>query len=288
MQGNLKINTIRLNINNINVQCYAAGDTGPPVILLHGAGVDSARISWGEIIEPLSETNRVFAPDLPGYGKSDKPDIEYSLSVYVEFLKQFMQTLDFDQASLIGLSLGGGISLKFALEYPTRVEKLILVDAWGIFNKLPYHRLSYWYTQTFFNELSYKLSSKSRAFVKWTLLNSLFGDSNQLSEELVDEVQEVLKAPDAGKAFISFQRSEITKTGLRTNLAGRFSEIKNSTLIVHGTDDSSVPVKYAKQAHDGIQGSEIYLMEGCKHWPQKERPDEFSKVIKSFLSKDYS
>ena len=54
MQGNLKINTIRLNINNINVQCYAAGDTGPPVILLHGAGVDSARISWGEIIEPLS------------------------------------------------------------------------------------------------------------------------------------------------------------------------------------------------------------------------------------------
>ena len=79
MQGNLKINTIRLNINNINVQCYAAGDTGPPVILLHGAGVDSARISWGEIIEPLSETNRVFAPDLPGYGKSDKPDIEYSL-----------------------------------------------------------------------------------------------------------------------------------------------------------------------------------------------------------------
>ena len=61
MQGNLKINTIRLNINNINVQCYAAGDTGPPVILLHGAGVDSARISWGEIIEPLSETNRVFA-----------------------------------------------------------------------------------------------------------------------------------------------------------------------------------------------------------------------------------
>lgn len=62
--------------------------------------------------------------------------------------------------------------------------------------------------------------------MKWTLLNSLFGDSNQLSEELVDEVQEALKAPDAGKAFISFQRSEITKTGLRTNLAGRFSEIK--------------------------------------------------------------
>ena len=59
--------------------------------------------------------------------------------------------------------------------------------------------------------------------------------------------------------------------------------------INHGEEgEKEDAVKYAKQAHDGIQGSEIYLMEGCKHWPQKERPDEFSKVIKSFLSKDYS
>lgn len=286
MQSNSSINTMELIINDIKVQCFTAGDTGPPVILLHGAGVDSASISWGEIIGPLSETNRVFAPDLPGYGMSDKPDLEYSLSFYTEFLKQFMDALNLEQVSLTGLSLGGGISLKFSLDYPMLVEKLILVDAWGIFNKLPSHRLSYWYTKTFFNELSYKLSSKSRAFVKWTLLNSLIGDPDQLSEELVDEVQEVLKAPDAGKAFISFQRSEITKNGLRTNLAGRFSEIKNPTLIVHGTDDTSVPVEYAEHAHESIQGSEIYLMKGCKHWPQKERPDEFTKVIKNFLSKN--
>lgn len=288
LSNSSQINSFELNINKIIVRCYTAGETGSPVILLHGAGVDSANISWNEVIGPLSKTHRVFAPDLPGYGASDKPDIEYSLSFYMDFLKQFMNTLNFNQASLIGLSLGGGISLGFALEYPMRVDKLILVDAWGLFNKLPFHRLSYWYTKSFFNELSYKLSGKSRRFVKWTLLNSLFGNPNKLSEQLVDEVHEALKAHDAGKAFISFQRSEITKTGLRTNLAGRFSEIKNPTLIVHGTDDMSVPVKYAKEAHDGIQGSEIYLMEGCKHWSQKERPDEFTKVITKFLLKEYS
>ncbi|GAB2538612.1 alpha/beta fold hydrolase [Gracilibacillus alcaliphilus] len=166
----------------------------------------SVPISRSEIIEPLAETNRVYAPDLPGYGLSDKPDIEYSLSFYIDFLKQFMDTLNLGQASLIGLSLGGGISLGFTLGYPMRVEKLILVYVWGIFNKLPFRRLFYWYTQTFVNELSYKLSSKCRMFVKWTLLNSLFGDLDQLSEELVDEMQEVLKASNAGKAFMSFHR----------------------------------------------------------------------------------
>ncbi|WP_188455709.1 alpha/beta fold hydrolase [Virgibacillus oceani] len=286
MLGNsCEINSFELNINKINIRCYTAGETGLPVILLHGAGVDSADISWSEVIGPLSETHRVFAPDLPGYGASDKPEIEYSLPFYMDFLKQFMVTLNLDQASLIGLSLGGGISFGFALEYPLQVDNLILVDAWGLFRILPYHRLSYWYTKSFFNELSYKWSGKSRRFVKWTLLNRLFGNPDNLSEELVDEVYEILKAPDAGKAFISFQRSEITKTGLRTNLAGRFAELKIPTLIVHGTDDTSVPVRYAKDAHKNIQGSEIYLMEGCKHWPQKERPEEFTEAITKFLLK---
>ena len=69
-----KVKSIKLNLNGVHVNCYTAGESGSSVILLHGAGVDSASISWSEIILPLSEKHRVFVPDLPGYGKSDRPD----------------------------------------------------------------------------------------------------------------------------------------------------------------------------------------------------------------------
>lgn len=287
MLGNLpEVKKIKLKLNDVNVNCYTAGDTGSPVILLHGAGVDSANISWSEVLGHLSKKHRVFAPDLPGYGESDKPNVEYSLLYYIDILNQIMDSLHLEKANLIGLSLGGGISLGFTLEYPSRVEKLVLVGAWGLFSKLPYHLFTYWYTKSFLNELSYKWSSKSRRFVKWTLLNSLFGNPNNLSEELVDEVYAFLQAPHAGKAFMSFQRSEITRKGLRTKLAESLSEIKKRTLIVHGSKDTMVPIKHALRAHEVIKDSEIYVMEGCKHWPQKERPEEFTRVITTFLGKE--
>ncbi len=280
-----QVKSVKFNLRGINVNCYTAGQSGSPIILLHGAGVDSADISWREIIWPLSKKHRVFAPDLPGYGKSDKPDdVEYSLSFYVSFLDQLVNALNLKQVNLIGLSLGGGISLAFTLKEPWRVDKLVIVGSWGLYSKLPYHLLSYWYTQSPFNELSYRLAAKSRRLVKWILLYSLFGSSDNLSDELVEEILDALKDPHAGKAFISFQRSEITRTGLRTDLAVRLSEIKAPTLIVHGTNDPAVPVKYAKKAHRKIKGSQLYLMEGCKHWAQKERPEEFVRVVDRFLS----
>ncbi|HAF16833.1 MAG: alpha/beta fold hydrolase [Thermacetogeniaceae bacterium] len=279
------VKTMKLNLNGLNVNCFTAGETGPPLILLHGGGVDSAIISWGEIITPLADNYRVFAPDLPGYGESDKPDVEYSIPFYVEFLENFMNALKLEKASLAGLSLGGGISIAFALQFPSRVDKLILIGSWGFYSKLPYHLLSYWYTQSSLNEWSYQVTAKHRKLVKWMLLYSLFGDPNKLSEELVDQVQQCLQAPNAAKAFASFQRSEITRTGVRSDLAKRLSEIKHQTLIVHGTLDPGVPVEYAKKAHQLMPNSELYLMEGCKHWAQKERPEEFIRVVKAFLKK---
>ncbi len=81
------------------------------------------------------------------------------------------------------------------------------------------------------------------------------------------------------------QRSEITRTGPCTKLAERLSEIKKQTLIVHRSNDTTVPIKHAIEAHEAKKDSEMYVMEGCKHWPQKERPEEFTRVITKFLMK---
>lgn len=130
------IKNMKLDLDGLNVNCFTAGESGPPIILLHGGGVDSAIISWGEVIGYLAKDFRVFAPDLPGYGDSDKPDAEYSIPFYVDFLEHLMNTLDLKQTSLVGLSLGGGISIGFTLQHPSRVDKLVLEGAWGFLLKM--------------------------------------------------------------------------------------------------------------------------------------------------------
>ena len=106
-----------------------------------------------------------------------------------------------------------------------------------------------------------------------------------MGDGLVDEILETIREPGAGRPFVSFQRSEITPTGLATDLFGRLQEIAAPTLLVHGALDRAVPVEGAILAGEKIPDCEVYLMEGCKHWPQKERPQEFARVLQAYLGR---
>ncbi len=273
-----------LEIDGLRIHCFVAGESGSPVILLHGGGLDSAIISWRASIGPLSAHQRVFAPDLPGYGQSDKPAVEYTMDYYVSFLAHFMDALHLDKASLIGLSLGGGIALSFTLRFPSRVEKLVLVDSYGMQSRVAWHKLSYLLVRMpFFNDLMYWLLSRSRSLVRQSLLAGLVYSPQRLCEELVDEVYRWVREPGAGKAFASFQRSEVRWNGLRTDLTGRLHEITVPTLIVHGAEDQAVPLSYAWRAHALIKNSELYIVPQTRHWPQGEKPEEFNQLVLKFL-----
>jgi pimeloyl-ACP methyl ester carboxylesterase len=132
-----------LGAGGLRVCCLIAGARGSPVLLLHGGGIDSAAFSYRHTIGALAGDHRVFAPDWPGYGESDKPDIDYTMSFYVGFLKKLMDSLGFERVSLVGISLGGGAALGFALDFPERVEKLVLVDSNGLGGDVPWGRLGY-------------------------------------------------------------------------------------------------------------------------------------------------
>lgn len=277
------INSKKITVNGISIQCFYAGQGNNTIVLLHGAGVDSAMMSWAEVIWLLSKGNKVIAPDLPGYGGSDRIDGEYTLDFYTEIVKGVIEAFQCPPVILVGLSLGGGICLNMALKYPELIKLLVPVAAWGVFQRLPNHRLTHWYTRSKINDNLYKWTGKCRSIVRWSLESSLIGDKTKITDELVDEVQESMLEPNAGKPFISFQRSEITKTGLNTDLFSRLSEISIPTLLVHGSKDKAVPLKDAIVASKVIPNCELYIMEGCKHWPQKERPEEFSKVLRQFI-----
>lgn len=273
----------QVNIDGVKIRCFYAGK-GDTIVLLHGAGVDSAMMSWSEVMEKLSQKYHVIAPDLPGYGGSDRIKGEYSLDFYTEIIKGLIEELRCTPVVLGGLSLGGGISLNLALKYPELIRLLIPVDPWGIFQKLPYHRLTYWYTRSRLNENIYKWTGKYSSFIRWTIEYSLFGDKSRVTDDLVNEVQKAMLEPGAGQPFISFQKSEITKKGLKTDLFSRLHEIEIPTLLVHGSEDKSVPLKDALNASQIIPNCKLHIMQGCKHWPQKERPEEFVEIVSKFLN----
>jgi pimeloyl-ACP methyl ester carboxylesterase len=252
-------------------------------LLLHGGGIDSAWLSWGASIVPLSKSHRVFAPDLPGYGESDQPDVQYTLDYYVQFVASLLQALGLEKVSLIGLSLGGGIALRFALDYPARVDKLVPVDPYGILGEYPAHKLSYLYVHSPFNALSYRLVGLSRGMVRQSLLSGAFHDPQRLAPELVEDVYRAGKAPGAGNACASFQRYELLWNGVSTDLRSRLHEIAAPTLFVNGSEDRLVTATAAREAQRLTPNAKLYILEGCAHWSQREKPDEFNRVVLDFL-----
>ena len=276
--------TIWLDVEGMRVHCLTSGEGGVPIVLLHGGGVDSATLSWGEIIGRVALRHQIFAPDLPGYGQTEKPDIQYTMEFYIQFVEHLLEELKLDRVSLVGQSLGGAIALGLTLDAPERVEKLVLVDTYGIQDKAVSHRLAYLYVHLpGLAELSNWLMGKNRALVRWVLLAGIIYNPAHLSEELVDQCYQAVREKGAGKAFLSLQRSEVGWHGVRSNFTPRLCDVTVPTLLVHGAEDRSVPLACAKRAHALIAGSQLYVMQECRHWPQGENPDEFSRVMEGFL-----
>lgn len=275
---------IWLDVDGMRVHCLTSGESGIPVVFLHGGGVDSATLSWSEIIRRVASRHQVFAPDLPGYGQSERPDIQYTMEFYVQFVEHLLEGLNLKKVGLVGLSLGGAIALALTLDAPERVEKLILVDTYGIQDKVESHRLSYLYVHLRgLAEMGSWLTRKSRAMVRWVLLAGLIYNPAHLSEGLVDQCYQAAREKGAGKAFLSLQRSEVRWHGVRSNFIPRLPNVTVPTLLVHGAEDRSVPLACAKRAHALIKRSQLHIMQECRHWPQRENPDEFSRVVGNFL-----
>lgn len=273
-----------VDVQGVRVRCWQAGESGSPVLLLHGGGIDSAMLSWRETILPLANGHRVFAADWPGYGESDFPPGAGKLAYYLSFLPRLMDALSLPDASLVGLSMGGGIALGFALENPARVQKLVLVDSYGLAGKAPAHLLSYLVIQ--FPWMSDATYAFLRRNPKWArlALGGIFHNPKLISDDLAEEVYRDILKPSAGRAFAVMQRDEISWKGLRTCYMDRLGGIAIPTLIVQGANDTLVPLKAARMAHERFPGSQLHVIPDCGHWPPREKPDEFLEVVRPFLA----
>src|SRR5512134_3399888 len=103
-ETSMTISNLGLTVQGLHIHCLTAGSSGSPIVLLHGGGADSATLSWSLTVEALAQQHRVYAPDLPGYGDSDRPDLVYSTDYYLKFVCDLLDALELKRTSIAGLS----------------------------------------------------------------------------------------------------------------------------------------------------------------------------------------
>ncbi len=275
---------IETHINGLRARIFTAGDSGSPVVLLHGGGTDSAMLSWRLAIPALAAHHRVFAPDWPGYGGSEIFSGEYTSEAMVAWLHAVLDHLGLEKTGLVGISMGGGGALAYTLAHPGRVTRLVPVDSYGLARKAPMHLLSYLMVRMpWLIDLTWILVRRDRRMATWSL-SSIFADKKNITPDLEEEVWQAIQDPTAQRSFSAFQRYELGFSGLRTCVMDRLGEIRCPTLIIHGEKDSLVPIAAAREAAQRIPDARLEVVQGAGHWPMRERPQEFNRLLIEFFA----
>jgi pimeloyl-ACP methyl ester carboxylesterase len=272
-----------IDVSGVRTHYLRGGEVGSPVLLLHGGGTDSASLSWCLLLPELAQIRVAIALDWPGYGQSDRTPRPYTQEYYLDFLGAFLDALQIERLGLAGISMGGGLALGFALRYPERVERLALLDSYGLAERAPYHLLSYLFVRMgWLNRLSWAWVRRSRTLAGYSL-HGIFHDPKRITPELVDQVYEEIFHPYPGRAFEAFQRSELLPDKLRTVYMARLDELNMPVLLVHGERDPLVPLEAARRAQERLPNARLEIIPGCGHWPQRERPDLVNPLLVDFF-----
>lgn len=255
-------------------------DEGPrndksPIVLLHGTG--SSLHAWEGWAQALKDKRRVIRFDLPGFGLTGpSPDGIYSIDNDIRVLIAILDKLGVEHCVLGGASLGGDIAWRAALTHPSRVEKLILVDAGG------------YPTKPISQPIGFRLASIPG--MDWLFENILprylveegfrdvWGDPNRVTPEMVERSIELTQREGNRRAFLD--RSHQWHGG---SLSHRIPELKSPTLIIWGGRDRLIPPENAERFHRDVVGSTLVIFEDLGHAPEEEDPAQTVAAVKQFL-----
>lgn len=268
------------------INYYSGGpENGRPVVLLHGGGTDHAMLSWRDTLPALINADcRVYAPDCPGYGNSPPDSNKKSTTEnQINYLEGLIEVWGLKQADLIGISMGGSLALGYALKNPKQIKRLVLIGSYGLQDKAPSHHLSYLCLKMpWLNDLMWLMTRNLRLAAKYGV-NYIIRNPQSRTESLVDEVIEAMRNENSQKAFSQWQQDEVRWDHLKTNYTSRLSEIKVPVLLVHGTHDFLVPIKYAKRAAPLFKNARLEVFNNAGHWTHRDYPEQFNEMLIEFL-----
>jgi len=271
---------------------HTRGGHGSPVLFIHGLG-SSGYIEWRFNLEATAERHRVYAPDLPGFGRTEKPRARYGIPYFTRFIERYMEARGLRSAAVVGTSLGGRIALELALENPRRVSRLVLVNSLG-FGRPNIH-LSYGLVTI--PRVGEAVMNVARDALRWApsqlirrVAGRLSGASHDLKRTMddtyLDHLRELYSAEGYHDAYLATVRSLVSPKALfggHHDASKRLSELKMPVQLIWGADDPLFPISHAALAHSLIPHSRLTVIEGAGHTPQAERPEEFNRVLRKFL-----
>jgi pimeloyl-ACP methyl ester carboxylesterase len=265
------------------VQAAIAG-SGPVIGLIHGIASNSD--SWREVVPLLAERHTVVTSDLLGHGASAKPRGDYSLGAYASGIRDLLGVLGFERGTVVGHSLGGGIAMQFAYQFPEYTERLALVSSGGLGREVnPLLRAA----TLPGSELVLPLLARD-----WVREagESVAEGVGRLGIRLASDLAEFtrswasLQDPDARSAFLHTVRGVIDLGGQRISALDRlYLAEQMPVLIAWGSNDPVIPVEHGRRAHETVRGSEYVEIDGAGHWPMLDEPERFAGALIDFIDR---
>ncbi|WOQ17253.1 alpha/beta fold hydrolase [Raineyella sp. W15-4] len=267
------LQTRRIRTGGFGTSYVEAGSGARALLLLHGSGPGvSALANWNHNIPALADNFHVVAPDIVGYGDTERPrDIIYSLRVWTDHVWAFLDALGLQQVAIVGNSLGGRIALEMAHDAPERVERMVLMGSPG---------LGMFQTEGLTALRAYDPSPENME----ALLKEYFAvDKSIITRELVERRYAASQEPGAHEAY----RLMFFDPRHRGNELGVTEEqvraTRTRTLVIHGREDRVVPKEVGWTMANTLPNADLHMFAHCGHWTQIERSGHFNAVVTTFL-----
>src|SRR5215212_309253 len=271
-----------ITLHGHRVAYRTAGDSGPVLLLIHGI-TGNAR-QWDDVMPLLAQRYQVIAPDLLGHGESAKPRGDYSLGAYAAGVRDLLVALGHRRATVVGHSLGGGIAMQFAYEYPPFAERLVLVNSGGLGREV--HMLLRASTLPG-AEIVLPLIAHTRVLGIGGIVGQVLDRMGlRAGPDLAEMARGYASLGDAEarQAFLHTVRAVIDHTGQRVNAADRlYLTSLLPSLIVWGRRDPLIPAVHGEFAHGEMPGSRLVIFEEAGHFPHLDEPIRFAGVLRDFL-----
>ena len=266
-------------------QCaFRVAGSGPAVVLIHGIGSNSS--TWNTVQARLAHRFTVIAPDLLGHRESDKPRTDSSVAAYANGLRDLLSVLGIDRVSLVGHSLGGGVAMQFAYQFPQLVQRLVLVSTGGVTRdvSLALRLASLPMVSEALAVLRLPGALPALRLAGWAV--RLAVGSTGFGRDLphVLRVLPELGEPAASAAFSRTLRAVVDWRGQMITMLDRcYLAEPIPVQLIWGEQDSVIPVRHARLAHAAMPGSRLTIFDRCGHFPFHDDPDRFIEVVERFI-----
>jgi 2-hydroxymuconate-semialdehyde hydrolase len=264
---------VNIQAGNIKTNYHDAGQ-GSPILLLHGSGPGvSAFANWRLVIPELAKRFRVLAPDIVGFGFTERPPgIEYSMDTWVRHAIGFADALGLEKFGLVGNSFGGGLSLHLATRYPDRISRMVLMGAAGIhFELTPALDYAWGFTPSIENMRK--------------LLDIFAFDRSLVTDELARMRHEASTRPGVQEAYAAmFPAPRQRWIDAMAVDEAKLRALTQETLIIHGREDRIIPLASSQRMFELIPRAQLHVFGRCGHWTQIEHARRFNALLMDFFS----